>query len=66
MPVIIDPADHDMWLNIGPAVAETAQQVLRPYPAAAMTAYPVSRRVNNPSDGDEGCINPTGEAVKIA
>ena len=66
MPVIIDPAARDMWLNIGSEVAEAAQQLLRPYPAAAMMAYPVSRRVNKPSNDDEECINPTGEAVKIA
>ena len=66
MPVITDPVDHDTWLNIGPEVAEAAQQLLRPYPAAAMAAYPVSRRVNSPSNDDEECIHPTGEAVKIA
>src|SRR5262245_13539832 len=36
MPVILDPADFDRWL------AEPAAELLRPYPAVRMRAYPVS------------------------
>jgi putative SOS response-associated peptidase YedK len=46
MPVILDPADYARWL------AEPALELLRPYPAEKMRAYPVSRSVNTP--GKEG------------
>ncbi len=32
--------------------------LLRPFPAAAMTAYPVSTRVNNPAFDDPACLAP--------
>ena len=34
------------------------QALLRPYPAEAMTAYPVSLRVNSPKNNDASCIAP--------
>lgn len=46
MAVILDPLDYDPRLD--PAVQDTdrLQALLRAYPSEAMTAYPVSRRVN--------------------
>lgn len=45
MPAILRPEHEAIWLD---NAAEPAiwQDILRPYPAERMTAYPVSRRVN--------------------
>ncbi len=48
MPVILDPAVYDLWLDPAARNPIDLQKWLRPYPAAEMVAYPVSPRVNNP------------------
>ncbi len=52
MPVILRPEDEAFWLD--PAVTEARDllPLLVPYPADAMEAYPVSRRVNVPVTDD--------------
>jgi putative SOS response-associated peptidase YedK len=45
MPVIIDPADFDRWLTS----QEPPAELLKPYPADEMVAYPVSKAVNSPA-----------------
>lgn len=60
MPVILDPADFDAWLD--PALsANDALSLLRPAPDEAVDAYPVSTRVNNVRNDDEACIEPASE-----
>jgi putative SOS response-associated peptidase YedK len=56
MPVILDPADYDAWLN----ATDTAilQALLQPFPSQLMTAYPVSKRVNNARNDDAGVMEP--------
>lgn len=52
MPVILDPSDEKVW--IGESSPESVISLLKPYPAEKMTAYPISRLVNSPSnDGPE-------------
>jgi putative SOS response-associated peptidase YedK len=46
MPVILKRADEDAWLDVGTPI-ETLAALLKPYPAEAMAAYPVSKLVNN-------------------
>lgn len=58
MPVIVDPADYALWLEGGAEAAARARELLRPYPAEALTAYPVSPRVNTPRNDDAECIAP--------
>jgi len=58
MPVILDPADYTQWLDPAVAVAAEVRPLLRSFPAAAMTAYPVSTRVNNPAFDDPACLAP--------
>lgn len=58
MPVIIAPADYDAWLDPKVQQAEMLQPLLRPYPAALMTAYPVSPLVNSPFNDTPDCIRP--------
>jgi putative SOS response-associated peptidase YedK len=58
MAVILAPEDYDLWLD--PAIQEVdrLQPLLRPYPAEAMTAYPVSTRVNSPANDQPECVEP--------
>jgi len=57
MPVILDPSDYDAWLT----AADTAipQALLQPFPSQLMTAYPVSKRVNNTKNDDATMQQPT-------
>ncbi|BAY77695.1 hypothetical protein NIES25_41630 [Nostoc linckia NIES-25] len=58
MPVILDPQDYDLWLDSQVQTPQTLQQLLRPYPAQAMTAYAVSTLVNNSRHNSRECIMP--------
>ena len=55
MPAILLPEHEAIWLD---NAAEPAiwQDILRPYPAQRMAAYPVSRRVNFVGNDDEGLV----------
>jgi putative SOS response-associated peptidase YedK len=44
MPLILRREDFDRWLGIEP----DPNDVLRPFPADAMTMWPISTRVNSP------------------
>jgi putative SOS response-associated peptidase YedK len=59
MPLILPPEDYARWLDPGAAVP-ALQSLLRPYPADAMAAHPVSRLVNDPRIDDPRCIEPAG------
>ena len=58
MPVILSPADYDMWLD--PSLKDTQRLVglLSPLPASEMRSRPVSTRVNNVRNDDEGVMHP--------
>lgn len=58
MPVILDPADYELWLDPAVREPEMLQPLLRPYDAAKMVTYPVSTLVNNPANDDPECITP--------
>lgn len=58
MPVIIAPADYDAWLDPKVQRPEVLQPLLRSYPAALMTAYPVTPLVNSPFNDTPDCIWP--------
>jgi putative SOS response-associated peptidase YedK len=58
MPVILPPEDYDMWLDPGFEEQEALTSLLRVYPSEVMEAYPVSRRVNSPSNNAPDCIEP--------
>jgi putative SOS response-associated peptidase YedK len=67
MPMILPRQDWEAWL--GPAVQEAGAllPLLRPYPADAMRAYPVSLLVNNPRNDRPACgAGVVGWAVKSA
>ena len=58
MPVILHPEDYEMWLDPDFDEREPLTTLLKPFPADVMEAYPVSRRVNKPSNNEPGCIEP--------
>jgi putative SOS response-associated peptidase YedK len=62
MPVILDPADYDRWLDPG---ASGAEELLRPCPAEWLEAVPVSTRVNNPANDDESVLEPEGAPLAV-
>jgi putative SOS response-associated peptidase YedK len=51
MPVILEPRDYPRWLDAGDP-ARPPIDLLRPYPAEKMTAWPVSDRVGNVRNND--------------
>jgi putative SOS response-associated peptidase YedK len=58
MPVIVAPEDYGSWLDTAVEGGKIITDLLRPYPASAMMAYPVSKRVNIPANNDAQCIAP--------
>ena len=56
MPVILQPAAYEPWLDPGVQDATRLVPFLTPYPADAMIAAPVSRRVNDPRVDDARCL----------
>ena len=58
MPVILPPDAYAQWLDPAEQKPDSLQPLLKPYPAEEMTAYPVSRQVNNPRNDVPDCILP--------
>ena len=56
MPVILPPAAYEPWLDPGLQDATRLVPFLTPYPADAMIAVAVSRRVNDPRVDDARCL----------
>lgn len=50
MPVILQPADYERWLDPAPQTPDNLNPLLKPFPADAMSAYPVSTLVNSPAN----------------
>lgn len=58
MPVILPSSAHDEWLTREPVNEPRLEQILIPFPADEMEAFPVSTRVNKPANDDPECIEP--------
>ena len=58
MPVILEQEEYDVWLNLEEQASAELNHLLKPYPAEEMTAYPVSRLVNQPKNDSPECILP--------
>lgn len=56
MPVILNPADYDTWLDPKSFDRIALTGMLRPFDAEKMEMYPVSRHVNSPKYDDPTCI----------
>ncbi len=65
MPVILEPRDFPLWLD--PAVQDPDQvrPLLRPFPAARMTAVRVGTRVNSPRNEGPECSAPAPEEDRL-
>ena len=61
MPVILDPDDFDRWLDPDTADIVAMQAMLKPHASDAMSVWPVSQRVNSPSNDDQACM----QAIEI-
>jgi putative SOS response-associated peptidase YedK len=59
MPVILDKADYELWLDPGFTDVAALSQMLKPYDASDMHFYPVSNRINQVSNDDPACAVPT-------
>ncbi|MCS6844043.1 MAG: SOS response-associated peptidase [Caldilineales bacterium] len=57
MPAMLLPEHEAVWLDDRAGVAAWLD-VLRPYPADRLVAYPVSRRVNSPANDDPSVVAP--------
>lgn len=58
MPAILLPENEDLWLDPDQGEPETLTALLRPYPAREMEAYPISPRVNSPSNDSPDLLEP--------
>lgn len=58
MPVILPAEAYERWLEPGEQDPARLQPLIRPYPAEAMLAYPVSTLVNRPENDVAACIQP--------
>src|SRR4029453_7859432 len=58
MPVILDPADYDAWLDPENEDTGELQRLLEPYDHKRMSAKPVSTFVNNARNQGAECIKP--------
>lgn len=58
MPVILPPEYYEPWLDPDLREPDQLLPLLAPYSTNDMEAYPVSRRVNSPSNDGPGCIEP--------
>jgi len=56
MPVILKPEDYNQWLDPQIQEPEQLEPLLQPYSPEAMVAYPVSTKVNNPTNDSPECI----------
>ncbi len=58
MPVILQPNTYSQWLDPAPQSPNRLQNLLVPYPAGEMEAYPVSTLVNSPGNDRAECVLP--------
>jgi putative SOS response-associated peptidase YedK len=58
MPVILPPDTYARWLESSPRQPADLQGLLTPYPAEAMSAYPVSTLVNSPANDRPEVVAP--------
>ena len=56
--MILNASDYDLWLDPGLKDTADALEMLKPYDALQMRAYPVSSRVNQVQNDDADCAKP--------
>jgi putative SOS response-associated peptidase YedK len=63
MPVILRREDYERWLTAQPDAATGLRDLLRPFPAESMIAWPVGDLVNSPRNDAPACTEPIGAAA---
>lgn len=63
MPVILEPGQEPVWLNQETPLT-TITQLLRPFNAEMMNAYPVSPLLKSPKNNSKELLQPIGERVQ--
>jgi putative SOS response-associated peptidase YedK len=58
MPVILEPAQYDFWLDRGNENTQALSRLLVPYADGALEAVAVSKRVNNARNDEPDLIEP--------
>jgi len=58
MPVILGKDDYNLWLDPGMTDVAVISELLKPFDARPMRAYPVSSRINQVQNDDEDCAKP--------
>lgn len=58
MPVIVDPRDHDRWLDVSRYPAGSVHELMRPTADDLLEAIPVSTRVNKADNDDPSLLEP--------
>ena len=58
MPVILHPADYELWLGGDARELDLVKELLRPYPGEEMLGYPVSTSINSPYGQGAELIKP--------
>ncbi len=66
MPVMLSPEGCRTWLDLEGANADVLPPLWGPFPAAQMTGYPVSSRVNSPKDDQPGFVEPLASSETTA
>jgi putative SOS response-associated peptidase YedK len=61
MPVIINRADEELWLDLSVHDTQALDHLLTPYKSEEMDYYEVSSLVNSPSNNSPDCIIPTNK-----
>ncbi|MFT5539615.1 MAG: putative SOS response-associated peptidase YedK [Alphaproteobacteria bacterium] len=64
MPVILAPDDYGKWLGEEDLPTRQVEQLLRPFPASEMKAWPVSIRVNSAANDDPAVLDEWSEIVR--
>lgn len=59
MPVILHPAEFDLWLDRDITEPEKLTRLYHPYPSDLLKAWPVSSLVNSPRNETPACIEQT-------
>jgi putative SOS response-associated peptidase YedK len=60
MPVILNQANLDKWLQPGEVDPVAVQPILKPFSGKDLEAYPVTTYVNSPGNNSPKCIQPAG------
>ncbi len=58
MPVIVDPAEYEQWLDPSQQDPDALVSLLKQFPAEQMQAVPVSTLVNSPRNESPECVVP--------